>query len=477
MLQWSKYNRLFFDKRFGYFLYNALSNSFFELDQEHFSLLTMLKEGGKLSSETKISPHFFSVLRDNKIIVKDDENDRVIKTKRQNRDLLVKDKTNLFLTICPTLGCNFRCAYCFETDQMNGKRMKDEVINQLVHFIKGHKEAKTISICWFGGEPTMVFDVVIKITTKIKELELNFNEASIITNGYLLTTDKISKLNDLNINHVQVTIDGNKEIHDARRFLVGGYPTYERILTNIDRLMNSEYRGSCSIRVNVDKSNYKVFPVIREYLLDRYEGKKVTVYAGRLEVFGNMNCSSCGCLDAHEWTDFSLDIFHNIVNTGKEGVYPEVNIENLCTANKQNSYVIGHLGELYKCWEDVGKDNMVIGSIFENTYTNNPDLIFQYSDGTNPYLNKECLECTVLPICGGGCANRMLRSKFFCENEIEYCSLYKENLEKYLMEYYEEFITMQFYQALTVNDLKIDNSGYRLISPMNKRDNEKVTCA
>lgn len=475
MLLWSKYNRLFQNSQYGYFLYNTLSNSFFELDQSHFEVLSELKKEGFVS-ENAIDFNFYSILREKKVFVAENENENILKTKQQNRDKFTYDKSNLVLTICPTLGCNFRCSYCFENDQLNGKKMKDDVINQIIEFIKTFKEATSLSVCWFGGEPTLVFDVVIKLTDKIKSLPIDFKDASIITNGYLLTADKIEKLNDLNIKNVQITIDGLKEAHDARRFLAGGRPTYDKIISNIENLMNSEYEGSCSIRVNIDKSNVGEYLKLREVLLNKFKDKKVTVYAGRVEILDNKSCSSCS-LNFHEWTDFSIELYRNNSYAPGEHIFPDGNIENLCSANTDNSFVIGHSGELYKCWEDVGKEKMVVGNIFESKPITNPELIYRYNEGTNPYLDKECLNCSFLPICGGGCANRRLRDKFMNEGGMEYCSLYKDNLEKYLMEYYDGLITKEFYLALTDESFVVKNNGYRLINPNLKPTEEKISCA
>jgi len=80
---------------------------------------------------------------------------------------------------------------------------------------------------------------------------LDFKNAQMTTNGYLLDKAKSERLNDLKIDSIQITLDGTKDIHDSRRTLSGGEPTFQRILDNIDSLMHSSYRGKCDIRVNI----------------------------------------------------------------------------------------------------------------------------------------------------------------------------------------------------------------------------------
>lgn len=58
-----------------------------------------------------------------------------------------------------------------------------------------------------------------------------------VTNGYLLTDDKARMLRELGIRHLQITLDGSKKTHDSRRFLLGGKPTYDTIINNLENLL------------------------------------------------------------------------------------------------------------------------------------------------------------------------------------------------------------------------------------------------
>jgi len=317
----------------------------------------------------------------------------------------------------------------------------------------------------------MAFDVIRDITQRVKELDITFEDAGLITNAYLLLDDKISQLNDLNIKTIQITLDGPEDVHDTRRVLIGGRPTYQRIMDNIDALMNSSYEGSCSIRVNVDKNNLSGFFDLRTHLLERFKGKNLTVYAGHVDTTRDhkydKNCNLC----AEEWTGFTIEQYRHLGVAPGEGIYPDGNVFNICSANTRNSFVIGPEGELYKCWEDVGKQDMVIGSIFENDPVTHPELVALYSVGTDPYLDSECLACKVLPICGGGCANRRLRVKHFQEDDLEFCSLYKDNIVAYLMEYYDAFLTQEMCGDVLNPGWKAKKGkGYRMVQPVRREE-------
>lgn len=471
MMHWSRYNTLFHSQRFGYFLFNALSNTFFELDEPHYRFLEKLQNNPKLSNPD-IDDQFLRLLREKKILVKENEEKGLLMTRQYRRNALCFDTANLGLTICPTLGCNFRCPYCFEHSQHSTTVMNPETVYRLIHFIKSFKNASHLSIIWSGGEPTLpqAFKAICDITPRIKELDITFDDAHLNTNAYLLDRDKINSLNDLNIKTIQITLDGPEEVHDTRRVLAGGKPTFQRIMANIDALMNSSFEGSCSIRVNVDKNNQHWFLDLRTSLLEQFKGKHLSVYAGHVITARDHTYDHSCKLCAQEWSDFTIGLYRISGLAPTEPFYPDSNAFDTCTANSHNEFVIGPEGELYKCGEDAGRQEMVIGSIFEDEPITNPELLALYSVGTDPYLDAECRECKVLPICGGGCANKRLRAKHFHEEGLEFCSRYKDNLVMYLEAYYDTFLTKEICRSVLNPAAKAMNQQeYRMVQPEKKK--------
>lgn len=465
-VQWSKYNFMFQSARFGFFLYNSLSNALIWLDTAHYAKANALGTTAKLCAHDSASP-FFQLLRQCKVVVENGEEHAQLELRRRRRDALTLNETQLSLSICPTLACNFRCPYCYENTQRRGVMMSAQTIERVVRFIKHFEKAETLSITWYGGEPTLAFSTIVNLTKRIQSLDLRFLEAGLVTNGYLLGSEEIGKLNDLNIRTVQVTLDGPQAVHDTRRVLANGRPTYERILQNIDALLNSSYKGTCYIRVNIDRKNLATFFELRSHLLDRFKGKNCSVYAGHVDARAGMRTSdSTGCsLCAEEWREFTIAQFRDRRVPTNEGIYPIAGIFNVCSANTKCSFVIGPEGELYKCWEDVGKKTMSIGSVWEDNPITKPDLVTLYGAGTDPYLDAECSQCVVLPICGGGCANRRLRARHFGERGLHFCSLYKDNLAEYLVEYYDAFLTSELSRKLLTPGHARSNTaeGYRLV--------------
>jgi uncharacterized protein len=470
MQPWSRYNTLFRSERYGWFVHNTLSGVMLELDEIHARIAESLRDGmSPFSAETG---GFIALLVENGFLA-DPETERLkLMENRYRRNAACFSTAYLGLTICPTLACNFACSYCFEHSQGDATVMDEETIEALIAFIRKHNDAKHLTVRWYGGEPTLAFGVIETLTAKFIELFPDYADAGMVTNGYLLDRDKIDRLNDLKITSVQITLDGSEATHNRRRILRNGGATYEKIYRNIDLLMNSSWNGSCAVRVNVDRSNRHEYAALRKKLLGRYKGRMLTVYPGHLNTDESSTCDrQCGLCNG-EWAAFQLDGYASDGIMPRGGLYPRSGTQNLCIATSIQGHVVGPKGELYKCWEDVGREGMVIGTVHDEQFTR-PDLLFRYSIGTDPYNDSECMECKVFPVCGGGCVNRRMRVQQFGEGSLEYCSPLKDSLERYLDAYMDKWHTHQICRAVLGkgNPPSMEN-GYRMVQPETKKNDE-----
>ena len=118
---------------------------------------------------------------------------------------------------------------------------------------------------------------------------------------------------------------------------------------------------------------------------------------------------------------------------------------------------------------------MVIGDVHEEEPITDPGLRALYALGTDPFDDPECRDCDVLPICGGGCANKRLRARHYGEEGLTLCSPYKEHLTAYLEEYYDTFLGREIRAAVLMPGPETnDDRGYRDVSPRPRRDHEPV---
>lgn len=423
---WSKYNFLFQSKKNGYLLYNSLSNCFAELD---YNAYTFLKE---LENKTDIKINDTMLLKkltEMKSIVIDDK-DEFYRIK-YNTHYLRFSNDFLGLTINPTLHCNFGCKYCFESSKPK-KYMTDEIEDGLIGFIQKYDQAKEIDVTWFGGEPLMAFDRIISITERIKRLGKGYS-SRIITNGYLLTQKVINSLNDLRIKSIQITIDGLFDKHDNRRSLVSGEGTFNKILNNIDVLKNTIPDFPIAIRVNIDEKNTEDYIDIYKFFTHRYNNNNIYVTPGFVE---NINgCSKTDCFaNRKRKIEFIVDQY-NKFGLNVLGFYPN-NSRYECPIRNPNNLVIGPEGELYKCYNDVGDQNMIIGSIVKGKIINE-NLLTRYYVAGDPFDTKECVGCFHLPTCGGGCPYTRIKNEYEgLDNDT--CDYIKDNMEEFLEIHYSQ---------------------------------------
>ena len=120
----------------------------------------------------------------------------------------------------------------------------------------------------------------------------------------------------------------------------------------------------------------------------------------------------------------TAELMNGYMRKGYPVGYPDLACRG-CTATRMSGYVIGPNGELYKCWEDVGKASEVVGNIFDHKYTN-PYILEDYVLKGSLVSNKECIDCKLFPICSVDCARRRL-DNLLKGMHYELCSIYKDN--------------------------------------------------
>ena len=382
-------------------------------------------------------PMLYMQLRAYGFLVEDGKDEELYNiTKMRHLTNLYADRA-LTLTFAITTACNFDCSYCFETSH-KGHGMSQEVEDKVMNFIR-HFNSDVLHITWYGGEPLLAFDRICSITRRLNDMGKKY-DAGMITNGYLLTKERAAKLNDLNITYLQITLDGKKETHDARRYLTGGLPTYDRILENIEGLMQTNFKGKLHVRVNVDGRNSEEFAYVYKMMQEKYPkdfGRRITVYPGFVK--GDSHPDRGCFFDPVQQGEFIADMMEKY-QIAPLNIYPQ-SMSPACVLTKRNGFVIGPEGELYKCWDDVGIKERVVGTVdrFDNW---NMGLIAEGMTGCSFLDDPECKECFYFPVCGGGC-HRIRQKNLHAEEKQSSCVYFKGNLENLLELFYEYKMSRQ----------------------------------
>jgi MoaA/NifB/PqqE/SkfB family radical SAM enzyme len=101
--------------------------------------------------------------------------------------------------IVPIRRCNLACTYCNEFDGVS----KPVPIEMMLRRIDRLAELGTTVITISGGEPLLHPE----LDGIIRQIRRRGSIATLITNGYLLTPDRIRRLNRAGLDHLQISID------------------------------------------------------------------------------------------------------------------------------------------------------------------------------------------------------------------------------------------------------------------------------
>jgi MoaA/NifB/PqqE/SkfB family radical SAM enzyme len=113
--------------------------------------------------------------------------------------------------IIPIRRCNLSCTYCNEYDDFSPPVPKDVMI----HRINLLADLGTSILTLSGGEPMLHPDLDEIIAAMRRRGVI----AGMITNGYLLMPDRIKRLNDAGLDHMQISIDNVKPDEVSKKSL------------------------------------------------------------------------------------------------------------------------------------------------------------------------------------------------------------------------------------------------------------------
>ena len=325
------------------------------------------------------------------------------------------DSSGLGLTIAPTMNCNFGCDYCYQSEDCRDGSMSSDIQEQILRFIEERaKSALWLGVAWYGGEPLLESEIIFSLSERIIKIcekkGVNYS-ASMVTNGYYLTTDMAKKLLDAKVSRVQVTIDGNREAHDSRRILKGGGGTFERIISNLIAVAPNE-NLHIGIRVNIDRRNYNSIDGLLERLHDAgLSGRKnFSVYFAPVDI-----CSSeClrvadNIMTAEEYAEVEAALTKKAVELALAHASLPFRMFSICAAVKPNGFVMLPNGDVHKCWNTVSDRSKRLCGIEDIERVDTAPL---YKDwiSCGLFTLPECRDCIILPNCTGGCSNNARNS-------------------------------------------------------------------
>ncbi len=168
------------------------------------------------------------------------------------------------LILLPTEKCNFRCTYCYEDFEL-GKMTETTQAAVEAFLTERIPKLKILRFSWFGGEPLVAKDVVLRIAKHAKALcdqhGVKFT-GGLTTNAYVLDTVLAKQLIALHQDFYQITLDGWKEAHDVLRQRADGKGTFDAIWQNLLNLRELTEEFEVCVRVHVRRDNQENLEIL-----------------------------------------------------------------------------------------------------------------------------------------------------------------------------------------------------------------------
>ena len=340
--------------------------------------------------------------------------------------------------------CNMTCAYCFASKgsyKSAKKLMPAEVARKAVDFLAANSGGKrNIEIDFFGGEPTLNFQVVKdtvgygRQVAKAMGKEFHF---TITTNGALLNGEIAEYINK-HMDNVVLSLDGRPEVHNRIRRSADGEDTYHTILPEMLRLIqargpkNYYVRGTfTSHNTDFDQDALHLADAgFLEISVEPVVGRGMDLHLRRSHLPAILDAYerlACRCIERikqgrpFNFYHFNVDIYKGPCLAKRTSA---------CGAGMSYLAVTPE-GDLYPCHQFVGEPAFKMGSLDDGII--NSDLGEQFSRA-NIFTKEECRNCWAKLYCSGGChANAYYANKDIIQPEELFCAMQKKRLECALM--------------------------------------------
>ncbi len=311
--------------------------------------------------------------------------------------------------------CNLACKYCFAGEgEYHGRRalMSYEVGKKALDFlIENSGNRRNLEVDFFGGEPTLNWDVVERLVEYGRSREEECNKKfrfTLTTNGVLLN-DEITDFCNREMSNVVLSLDGRKEVNDRMRPFPKGAGSYDVIVPKFQKFVEARgdkdyfVRGTFT-RYNLDFSKdvlhfadlgFKklsmepvVAPPDEDYaireedlpqIMDEYD-KLAKEYIVR------------------EKEGRGFRFFHFMIDLSQGPCVAKC----LSGCGSGCEYLaVTPWGDLYPCHQFVGMEDFLLGNVDEGIVNTSLRDEFKFC---NVYAKSKCRDCFARFYCSGGCA-------------------------------------------------------------------------
>jgi uncharacterized protein len=340
-----------------------------------------------------LAPSEREFLERHHFLVADEEDERRLLFERNRLANARGDRVELTLMLHEE--CNFRCTYCFE--DFKNQKMDATRIEELAAFVDERlPDRGALSVHFYGGEPLLAWDSLVAAVETFERLagakqgQFSFY---VTTNGSLLTRERARYLAGHGAAHVKITLDGPRDVHDARRPRKGGHSSFDAVLAGV-RAALAEL--PVLLRINVDAANIDRLGELLDVLEAEGGPHRQRL---RLDLNPVFDKDTGRLREGADHARITV-LLHDALDRGFAVYIPPLLRTRYCKFNSANSYLVDTAGELYLCSAlpefRVGK--LRSGSVDLLAPERTAAVHARFRE-----MKDVCVDCRLLPLCGGGC--------------------------------------------------------------------------
>ena len=311
--------------------------------------------------------------------------------------------------------CNLACRYCFAGEgEYHGRRamMSEEVGKKALDFLIGNSGGRrNLEVDFFGGEPTMNWEVVKALVAYGRKREAESDKHfrfTLTTNGILLN-DEIMDFCNREMDNVVLSFDGRREINDRMRpFRGGDKSSYDRIIPKYQKFAESRHQDRYYVRGTFTRNNLDFAADVlhmadlgfKQISIEPVVAPLTEDYAIREEDLPQI-CEQYDILASEmlkrEKEGRGFNFFHFMIDlSGGPCVY-----KRLSGCGAGGEYLaVTPWGDLYPCHQFVGMEDFCLGNVDEGLKKKEISRLFR---SVNVYSRPECSQCFARFFCSGGC--------------------------------------------------------------------------
>ena len=333
------------------------------------------------------------------------------------------------VTFQVTDACNLQCSYCYQINKSNHS-MPLEIAQKFIDLLLTNDEntqqyldtrkSTAVVLDFIGGEPLLEIDLIDQILEYFIKRTIETNHpwqynwrASMSSNGTLYFNPKVQQFFDKYKDKVSynISIDGNKQLHDACRVFPDGTGSYDQAIAAVRHYVDIR-GGNMGSKMTLAPTNINyVFEAVKGLIDEKYT-----------EIFLN-------CVFEKGWTNEHALILYTelkklsdylLENNLEDKLYismfeqsffrpkDKADVQNWCGGNGK-MIAVDWKGDIYPCLRymesSLGSDiePIIIGNVNEGIMTTNKCKICVNQLKSVNRINQSTEECINCPI-AEGCA-------------------------------------------------------------------------